>query len=112
MYFVTNDQCLIFLFLSVIRIFKISSKLSHTISDIPGMFRSNFKKSVANRELLLWLGIKKKFETRQATLPYGVVEIVHAEVSRNTENKKIQTELKQTKLSTLHVSLYQIWIYL
>jgi hypothetical protein len=33
-----------------------------------------------------WLGIaKKKFETRQASLPY-VVAITHAEVSRNTEN--------------------------
>jgi hypothetical protein len=71
---------------------------------------NNFKKSVANRDLLFWLGIpKKKFETRQATLPYDVVTIIYGEVSRNTENKKIHIELKQTKLSTVRVFLYQIW---
>jgi hypothetical protein len=55
------------------------------------------KKSITNRKLLFWWGIpKKKFETRQATLPYDVVAIICAEVSRNTENKKMYTELMQS----------------
>jgi len=71
-----------------------------------------FKKSVANRELLFWLGIpKEKFETRQAKLTY-VVAIIYSEVSRSTENGTIHAELKQTRLPTVHISLYQIWICL
>jgi len=74
---------------------------------------NNFEKSVANLELIFWLGIpKKKFETRQATLTYDVVAILYAKVSRNTENKKNRTKVEQIKRSSVHVSLYQIWICL